>query len=232
MSTREALAAEFPAEQVLSFEGRGGRTFDYIEDETVMDRLDEVLGVGTWSVAVEPISVADGIVKVRLSGATPDGEAFSYEDFGYQTRDGGESLKEAVSDGIRRCGRFLGIGRYLYRKHTTHVRAGNGSGPSPARAVPSSPRPASPPAPVGGQEPPWPGEFTPIDETLSPDRPLDPRDGFYGDKCPVHQRFWKETRFGPKCTANDGTRENPEWCNWKPSKRWIAEHELDAAPAR
>jgi hypothetical protein len=104
-----------------------------------MDRLDEVLGVGTWSIAVEPISVADGIVKVRLSGTTPEGETFSYEDFGYQTRDGGESLKEAVSDGIRRCGRFLGIGRYLYRKHISQARGG-----SSAASVPVAPAGVSP----------------------------------------------------------------------------------------
>jgi hypothetical protein len=227
MSTREALAAEFARDDVLSFQGRGGQTFDYIEDETVMDRLDEVLGVGTWSIAVEPISVADGIVKVRLFGETPEGEKFSYEDFGYQTRDGGESLKEAVSDGIRRCGRFLGIGRYLYRKHPPISQARGGSSPRASQ----SPRPVSPPAPVGASnpdEPPFPGEVIGFRQPAAvlPD----PRDGYYGDTCPVHQgRPWKETPRGIKCTANNGTRENPDFCTWKPNKRWLAEHELDTA---
>jgi hypothetical protein len=127
---RAALAAEFTNGEVRQFQGRGGQTFDYIEDETVMDRLDDVIGVGHWSIQVEPISVADGIVKVRLG---VDGKAgwVYYEDFGYSSNASGEQLKEAVSDGIRRCGRYLGVGRYLYKKHTTRQ---NGSGrPAPQR---------------------------------------------------------------------------------------------------
>jgi hypothetical protein len=216
MSTREALAAEFARDDVLSFQGRGGQTFDYIEDETVMDRLDEVLGVGTWSIAVEPISVADGIVKVRLSGTTPEGETFSYEDFGYQTRDGGESLKEAVSDGIRRCGRFLGIGRYLYRKHISQAR-----GVSSTPRASQSPRPVSPPAPVGASNPddivPFPG---------FEGRPIDIRDGVASDECPEHNKPWRQNTRGYYCASKlaDGS-----WCQMKPSARWVAEHELDGA---
>src|SRR3569832_1775535 len=107
---RAELAKEFSNGEVRQFQGRGGQTFDYIEDETVMDRLDEVIGVGLWSLHVVPISVADGIVKVTLRAFDQ-----TYEDFGYATRADGEQLKEAVSDGIRRCGRYLGIGRYLYK---------------------------------------------------------------------------------------------------------------------
>jgi hypothetical protein len=189
-----------------------------------MDRLDEVLGVGTWSIAVEPISVADGIVKVRLSGTTPEGETFSYEDFGYQTRDGGESLKEAVSDGIRRCGRFLGIGRYLYRKHISQARGV--AGPPPRAS--QSPRPVSPPAPVGASnpdydEPPFPGAET-VPTILA-----DPRDGFYGDQCPKHHVAWKEGKYGPYCSAKDPEGNERGYCIWKPNKRWAAEHELDLA---
>jgi hypothetical protein len=130
---RAALAREFdPKTEVRQFTGRGGQTFDYIEDETVMDRLDEVLGVGEWSITVEPISLADGVVKVTLRAL---GQTF--EDFGYASNAGpnAEGLKEAVSDGIRRCGRFLGIGRYLYRKHAPL----NGS--QPVRNAPGRPQP-------------------------------------------------------------------------------------------
>jgi hypothetical protein len=126
---RTALAARFPADEVQHFTGRGGKVFDYIEDETVMDRLDDVYGVGGWSITVEPISAADGIVKVRLQVG-----AAVYEDFGYASNSNPESelLKEAVSDGIRRCGRYLGVGRYLYRKHVTTAQNGSGR-PAPAR---------------------------------------------------------------------------------------------------
>lgn len=152
MSVQEQLAAEFVNGEVLTFQGRGGMTFDYIEDETVMDRLDEVLGVGGWSVSVEAISVTEGIVKVSLQ-AIVDGKGVEFQDFGYATRTDGEALKEAVSDGIRRCGRFLGIGRYLYHKHTPRAAGGQGrtSSPTPLRPVArpgsgAAPPPTAPPA--------------------------------------------------------------------------------------
>jgi len=169
MTAREALASEFTNGEVLQFEGRGGKTFDYIEDETVMDRLDEVLGVGAWSIRVEAISLADGVVKVQLSGFLPDGHEFTYEDFGYQTRDGGEGLKEAVSDGIRRCGRYLGIGRYLYKKHETRQ---NGPGRPQNRPPQSQSR-----APIHAV----------------PDEPpglMDDLDGGDDSTCPEHGIAW------------------------------------------
>lgn len=122
----QRLAAPFPAAEVRQFkkewttrsgEKKSAGPFDFIEDETVMDRLDETLGVGNWYIHVQPIS--DLAVRVVL-GARFDGLApfVEYEDFGYATRaESAEPLKEAVSDGIRRCGRYLGIARYLYRKH-------------------------------------------------------------------------------------------------------------------
>jgi hypothetical protein len=116
---RQQMTAPFAEEELRQFEGRGGKTMTYIEDETVMDRLDVGYGYGNWQVAVEPIS--DSVVKVRL-GVRETGEWVWYEDFGYPNREGGESLKEAVSDGIRRCGRMVGIARDLYRKSTYERR--------------------------------------------------------------------------------------------------------------
>jgi hypothetical protein len=170
MTDYTRLDAEFSNGEVLTFEGRGGRTFEYIEDETVMDRLDEVLGKGEWSIDVEPISVADGIVKVTL-------HAFgrTYADFGYQTRDGGEALKEAVSDGIRRCGRYLGVGRYLYRKHETPSRGG--------RAAPSPARPSAPPR-TSTQLPEEPDDLAEAFAAPTPIRNSD------NGECPEHGVTW------------------------------------------
>jgi hypothetical protein len=144
MTLADKLAAHFPPEQVLQRPGRGGGpALDYIEDETVMDRLDEALGVGNWSLLVTPISVADGIVQVRL-GAKIEAEWVWYEDFGYANNVSGDALKEAVTDGIRRCGRYLGVGRYLYHKHSSAGssstrQSGNGraAGPPPAARPPA-----------------------------------------------------------------------------------------------
>ena len=112
---RDQMLAPFADEEIRTFSGRGGKTMTYIEDETVMDRLDAGYGPGMWSLLVEPIS--DQVVKVRLG--VRDGDDWTwYEDFGYPNGADGEALKEAVSDGIRRCGRYVGIGRDLYRKRT------------------------------------------------------------------------------------------------------------------
>jgi len=129
---RDVMLAPFADEELHQFQGRGGQTMTYIEDETVMDRLDAGFGYGNWQVQAEAIS--ENVVKVRL-GVRDHGEWIWYEDFGYPNREGGESLKEAVSDGIRRCGRFVGIARDLYRKAPDERRTDQ----PPRRARPVTP---------------------------------------------------------------------------------------------
>jgi hypothetical protein len=186
-----ALTDPFPPAAVLHFEGRGGKTFDYIEDESVMDRLDECVGAGNWSIKVEPISVADGIVKVTLEtmGAT-------FEDFGYQNRADGEALKEAVSDGIRRVGRMVGIGRYLYRKHDSPGARGTSSA-RPVTAVAPPGRPAA--ATIAD----------PFPEHLSDlDKPADPL------VCATHGTAWTgnpgDLWHGPKGIVDGGYCRHPQ----------------------
>lgn len=117
MVDRAQMLAPFAEEEIRTFEGRGGKTMTFIEDETVMDRLDAGYGPGNWQVQVEPIPYVEGVVKVRLGVREVDDWTW-FEDFGYPNQKGGDELKEAVSDGIRRCGRYLGIARDLYRKRT------------------------------------------------------------------------------------------------------------------
>jgi len=114
---REQMVAPFADEELQHFAGRGGKTMTYIEDETVMDRLDAGYGYGNWQVQVEAVPYAEGVVKVRL-GVREFGEWLWFEDFGYPNQKDGDVLKESVSDGIRRCGRYVGIARDLYRKRT------------------------------------------------------------------------------------------------------------------
>lgn len=196
----DLLSAEFDPSEVRHFTGRGNQVFDYVEDETVMDRLDMVLGPGRWNISTEPISVADGIVKVVLHGMLPDGTMFSYEDFGYQTRDGGESLKEAVSDGIRRCGRYLGVGRYLYRKHEP-IQSGGRATPPPAR-------PPARPTVVHDDVPEEPADlFPPIGGAVEANVPT--------DHCPLHDvpwlgtpgDYWHKDPDGRYCRHPDNVRK-------------------------
>lgn len=136
---REQMLAPFADEEIRQFQGRGNKTMTYIEDETVMDRLDVGYGPGNWSLLVEPVN--DQVVKVRL-GVREETDWTWYEDFGYPNGTDGEALKEAVSDGIRRCGRYVGIGRDLYRKRTYET-----GGVQTARQ-PRQNAPQRPPAPV------------------------------------------------------------------------------------
>ena len=115
----EALTQPFAEEELHTFRGAGGKELTYIEDETVMDRLDQAFGMGNWQIQVEAVPYVEGVVKVKL-GVRPveESEWVWYEDFGYPNNKDGQALKESVSDGIRRCGRYLGIARDLYRKDT------------------------------------------------------------------------------------------------------------------
>lgn len=142
-----ALNAPFAEEELRTFTGRAGREFTYIEDETVMDRLDMAFGMGNWQVHVDPVPVYEGVVKVRLGVRVNDeAEWIWHEDFGYPSNTAGEALKEAVSDGIRRCGRYLGIARDLYRKDSPPVTRTAAVPPKPvANAHQDRPTPAPTP---------------------------------------------------------------------------------------
>ncbi len=122
MTDRKAMLAPFAEEELRTFKGRGGKDMTFIEDETVMDRLDLGYGPGNWTINVEAVPYAEGVVKVRLGvrgvGVNGPLDWIWYEDFGYPNQKDGDQLKESVSDGIRRCGRYVGIARDLYRKRT------------------------------------------------------------------------------------------------------------------
>jgi hypothetical protein len=208
-----------PPSEIRQRQGPGGRTLDYIDARYVMDTLDK-LGPENWQDRYE--DRADGSVRCGI-GINVEGEWIWKWDVGTQSDI--EPEKGSHSEAFKRAGVKWGIARDLYG-HTTQAR-----GVSSTPRASQSPRPVSPPAPVGASnpdnEPPFPGEVigfrAPAAGTVLPD----PRDGYYGDTCPVHVgRAWRETARGIKCTANDGTRENPDWCTWKPSQRWVAEHEM------
>jgi hypothetical protein len=144
----EMLTAEFPEGEVKSFnqakEGQKPRWLSYVPDETVMGRLDTVLGPGNWSVTVAP-TPTPGVALVTLGIKWPDNDEWvHYSDFGYPTNgDRGEALKEAVSDGIRRTGRLVGVARYIYAGEID-------AAPPVQRPAPQqyAQRPAAPPKPV------------------------------------------------------------------------------------
>lgn len=114
---RKALAAPFPADQVgwkpQSVKGNRALAICYIDARNVMDRLDAVVGPMNWQDEYTPLP--DGSVVCRLAVRCGD-EWIPKADVGSPSEqpDGGDRLKAAFSDALKRAGVKWGIGRYLY----------------------------------------------------------------------------------------------------------------------
>lgn len=188
----ELLVATFPDSQVKSFNqakpGQPPRWLSYIEDETVMDRLDAAIGFGRWTITVDAVNAT--VARVTLSVKWPESDQWiSYSDFGYPTNgDRGEALKEAVSDGIRRCGRFIGIFRYGY------------AGQAPAHA-PSQTRAAAP-------------ATKPVDAPYDASDLQDIDDGDGETECLQHREKWITFKSGARGHKNGVWEDSgkDKWC--------------------
>lgn len=86
----------------------------YVDARVIQDRLDDVLGVEGWQDDYE--CLADGSVVCRLR-LKIGGEWITKVDVGGPSEqpDGGDRLKAAFSDALKRAAVKFGIGRYLYR---------------------------------------------------------------------------------------------------------------------
>src|SRR4051812_41403297 len=86
----------------------------YIDARLIQDRLDEVVGVENWQDQFEIVS--DGSVICRLEIKLGD-QWITKTDVGSPSEqpDGGDRLKAAFSDALKRAAVKFGIGRYLYR---------------------------------------------------------------------------------------------------------------------
>lgn len=228
----ELLQARFDESEHKSFtkewtnkrgERKSAGPFTYIEDESGMDRLDDVLGFGHWSTAAEAVS--ERCVKLTLGVQDPKTGAWVYHsDFGYCTNDDSpEPLKEAWTDAFRRTARLVGIARYVYAGeagtpivHTTQgqrVESGSGSAPSPhgdgaSQAAPAAPQAVSP---------------QPVAAATADD----------GGTCPEHGFAWTLQPGGT--SKSTGKAYDPFWkcsgktngayCKAKPDKAWTARQE-------
>jgi hypothetical protein len=115
--TWDRLAAFFDPDEVKwkpqSVKGNRALAIAYVDARVVMDRLDEVLGLGNWQTTYRE---GDMGVVCHLR-ARVGGEWFEHEDVGSfsEQPDDGDKLKAAYSDALKRVAVHLGIGRYLYR---------------------------------------------------------------------------------------------------------------------
>ena len=119
MLTREqadALARPFEESEIEWRVGQAGigsngpwvRALAYLTSRGVMDRLDEVFGVGGWSHSIREIALGNAVgVICRLEAAgTYHEDVAECSDI--------EALKGAASGGLKRAAVAFGVGRYLY----------------------------------------------------------------------------------------------------------------------
>jgi hypothetical protein len=86
----------------------------YVDCRVIQDRLDSVLGVAGWQDSYKVLP--DGSVMCRLR-CYIGGQWITKTDVGGQSEqpDGGDRVKAAVSDALKRTAVKFGIARYLYR---------------------------------------------------------------------------------------------------------------------
>jgi hypothetical protein len=145
-----ALAAAFDPSEVKfkpgAVSGNRALALAYVDARAIQDRLDEVLGVDGWQDDYE--CLADGSVVCRLR-CRIGGEWLTKVDVGSPSEqpDGGDRLKAAFSDALKRAAVKFGVGRYLYRLPAAwvdydpqHRRLKGKPGlPAPATAAPTAP---------------------------------------------------------------------------------------------
>lgn len=138
------LDSKIPRDVISQRDAGNGRSLSYLEGHYVIDRLNKVLGVGKWAYGAELTKVFEGeangkfatsyIAKVRMVvtiGASEKEVTTEFIDVGYG--DGFDkanpgkahelAVKEAVTDGIKRCAKNLGMsmGLALYDKTQENV---------------------------------------------------------------------------------------------------------------
>ncbi len=117
-SVTAALAAPFEPTDVKwkpqSVKGNRALALAYLDARAIQDRLDEVLGVEGWQ--DEYHLLPDGSVACKLQLRLGD-RWITKMDVGSPSEqpDGGDRLKAAFSDALKRAAVKFGIGRYLYR---------------------------------------------------------------------------------------------------------------------
>jgi hypothetical protein len=145
-----ALAAAFQPEEVrfkpAAVSGNRALALAYVDARAIQDRLDQVLGVMGWQDSYRCLQ--DGSVVCRLRVRLGD-EWITKMDVGSPSEqpDGGDRLKAAFSDALKRAAVKFGIGRYLYRlpqqwvDYDSHKRTFARPPQLPAFALPAA-RPA------------------------------------------------------------------------------------------
>ena len=159
------LDAKIPRDVIKQREGGGKFKLDYLEGWYVIARLNEVFGQGNWEYASQVEKLYEGVVQGKFGDSyytsysaqvtlsvmvDPEfGTKATFTDYGFG--DGSDknnpgkahelAIKEAVTDGIKRCAKNLGMsfGLALYDKSREFVEDENEQ-PKASRTIePSKP---------------------------------------------------------------------------------------------
>lgn len=156
----QELDSKIPREEVSSRDAGQGRSLDYVSGFYVISHLNRILGQSNWAYTSDiqklhegtiedrygkPVHVVHYSAKVRLVVKFPNGETTEFGDYGYG--DGSDknnpgkahelAIKEAVTDGLKRCAKNLGnrLGLALYEKEQSNVEETPAPQPQTMRQV-------------------------------------------------------------------------------------------------
>jgi hypothetical protein len=113
-----ALSAPFDVSEVKfkpqAIKGNRALALAYVDVRAIMDRLDHVLGVENWQDRYQLLPDSSVMCQLRLKIGD---RWITKADVGGPSEqpDGGDRLKAAFSDALKRAAVKFGIGRYLYR---------------------------------------------------------------------------------------------------------------------
>ena len=155
--TLSALQAPFAPADIKQREGNFGKTLDYLETHTVIQRLNEAL-VGDWSFHIVEHVVREDLSEVIVVGKLVAGEIVKMQigsaSLKRHRQSGelmclGDDLKAAASDALKKCATLLGVGLQLYRSDEPrpatsppvgHPRTNSSADPPSPRSSSSSSR--------------------------------------------------------------------------------------------
>ncbi len=136
---RELLEKPFAPEQIKQRDGNFGRTLDYVEGHTVLQRLNDAFDA-QWSFEILKHEILEDKDEVIVQGKLA-AENVVKTQFGSsqitRVRDTGEiisladDLKAAATDSLKKCATMLGVGLHLYNgdrslnDRTRQDRSGN-----------------------------------------------------------------------------------------------------------
>lgn len=122
-TTYQRLSERFPTEAHRT-KTIGGRDLTYVDGETIISRLNDVLGFDGWAFEISQVNVLEKEVWVTGKMTVYSGERVVIrEQAGGQiinrTRAGeiielGNDIKGATTDCLKKCATLFGVGLYLY----------------------------------------------------------------------------------------------------------------------